>query len=352
MKIKLKNKSIGVVLILMILSFASGFIGAKIGGGASYGVLYERIAPQAEALQSQNSRTFTLPELFAYSNPAVVAISTQTMGRNAFGQPVSRPSSGSGFFVSSNGYVVTNAHVIENATEITVVTYDGGEFNAEVVGMHIDTDLAVLKIDAGQVVFLPFGNSDLLQVGEQVAAMGNPLGEFSNSMSVGYISGLERNLSIDASTRNLIQTDAAVNAGNSGGPLLDLNGAVIGVVNAKHSGFGVEGLGFAIPSNVANIIVSQLIESGEAIGRMILGVYVSQEENGLVVLEIIEGGLAEAFDIREGDFLRFANGRRINSVADLRAVLDRVFVDETLTLVIERDGESVTKYITQPSSRT
>ena len=211
------------------------------------------------------NQTLTLPELFIGANPAVVAINTETTGRNFFGQVVTLPAAGSGFIVSANGYIVTNDHVIENASRISVMLYDGTVFPASIIGRYRAGDLAVLKIDAENLPFLTFGDSDGLMVGEQVAAIGNPLGELANSMTVGHISGLDREITIGRITLNMIQTDASVNRGNSGGPLMNLRGQVIGVVTARADGATVEGLGFAIPSNIAAEIVARLIEERPAV---------------------------------------------------------------------------------------
>ena len=223
--------------------------------------VYVETGNLAAAMTSVNplSRTLTLPELFIGANPAVVAINTETTGRNFFGQVVTLPAAGSGFIISADGYIVTNDHVIENASRISVMLYDGTVFPASVVGRYRAGDLAVLKIDAENLPFLTFGDSDGLMVGEQVAAIGNPLGELANSMTVGHISGLDREITIGRITLNMIQTDASVNRGNSGGPLLNLRGQVIGVVTARADGQAVEGLGFAIPSNIAAEIVARLI---------------------------------------------------------------------------------------------
>jgi serine protease Do len=214
---------------------------------------------------TNKNEEMTLPELFKRANTAVVAISTETTQRNFFGQVVTLPAAGSGFIVSADGYIVTNDHVIENANRISVMLYDGSIYPARVVGRYRVGDLAVLKIEADNLSFLTFGDSCEILVGEQVAAIGNPLGELSNSMTVGHISGLDREITISGVTLTMIQTDASVNSGNSGGPLLNLQGEVIGVVTARAGGSSrgltVEGLGFAIPSNIAAQTVSLLIKN-------------------------------------------------------------------------------------------
>jgi len=210
---------------------------------------------------------FTLPEIFLGANPAVVTISTESVVRNIWGQGFTVTSAGSGFIISADGYIVTNHHVIENTTRITVKLYDGTVYQTRVIGHNRANDIAVLKIEATDLPFLTFGDSDALMVGEQVAAIGNPLGELSNSMTVGYISGLNREINIDGIKLTMIQTDTAVNRGNSGGPLLNTKGQVVGIITAKSGGHNVEGLSFAIPSNTADEIVRRLIMEASALNQ-------------------------------------------------------------------------------------
>jgi serine protease Do len=288
------------------------------------------------------SGQLTLPELFDGANPAVVAISTEVTGRNAFGRVVTFPSSGSGFFVSSDGYIVTNDHVIENANSITVLLYDGRVIPATVVGRDSDSDIAVIRIEGTNYPFLSFGNSNNMRVGEQVAAIGNPLGELANSMTVGHISALNRDINIDGTSHNKIQTDAAVNRGNSGGPLLNLYGEVIGVVSAKSTGMDVEGLGFAIPSSHAEGIVRQLVDYGFIRGRAILGVTI-QYGNGMVqVASVGASSAAERAGIKTGDIILSANGTPLSTFADLRILLDDASPGDTMEMRVRRDNEEIT----------
>ncbi|MCL2152688.1 MAG: trypsin-like peptidase domain-containing protein [Oscillospiraceae bacterium] len=288
-----------------------------------------------------NGKTLSLTELFAGANPAVVAISTETTGRNAFGRTVTLPAAGSGFIISEDGYIATNNHVIENASSISVLLHDGKDYPAELVGRDPESDLAVLKIDAKNLSYLTWGDSDALQVGEQVAAIGNPLGEFANSMTVGYISALDREINIDGTPRNMLQTDAAVNSGNSGGPLLNLKGQVIGIVSAKSSGMDVEGLGFAIPSSKASGIVSQLIQNGYVKGRAIMGVMVAteQEDNdrtSVYIESVNSGGAAEKAGIKADDVVLSANGVAVSTVEELKDVINALSPGDKLALKILR----------------
>jgi len=324
----------------------------------------------------------TLPELFTGANEAVVAISTETTQRNFFGQVVTLPAAGSGFIVSADGYIVTNDHVIENANRITVMLYDGSIYPASVVGRYRAGDLAVLRIESENLSFLTFGNSDEIMVGEQVAAIGNPLGELSNSMTVGHISGLDRDITIGGITLTMIQTDASVNSGNSGGPLLNLRGQVIGVVTARAGGSAggltVEGLGFAIPSNIAEAIKTRLMaesatpnastpqtptqnvpttpsiitpprgttpapsQSTIPLRNWDLGFMVEpQEVGGQVRLRVTsvnaESGAA-ASNLAVGDIIQSMNGTSVSTLSDFLFAVFWLEQGDTLTIRVSRNG--------------
>ena len=348
-------KVITLMLCVMCLMLGSGYMGARIAHGnmvaqinfeaAQVNNLVEITADRSIELLSSiipTSGQLTLPELFDGANPAVVAISTEVTGRNAFGRVVTFPSSGSGFFVSSDGYIVTNDHVIENANSITVLLYDGRVIPATVVGRDPDSDIAVIRIEGTNYPFLSFGNSDTLRVGEQVAAIGNPLGELANSMTVGHISALNRDINIDGTSHNKIQTDAAVNRGNSGGPLLNLYGEVIGVVSAKSTGMDVEGLGFAIPSSHAESIMRQLVDYGFIRGRAILGVTI-QYGNGMVqVASVGTSSAAEQAGLRTGDIILSVNGTQLSNFSDLRTLLDEASPGDTMEMRVLRGSEEIT----------
>jgi serine protease Do len=351
------------ILCAAALTLSGGYLGAML----AYGSMQKRHTPIAQPLVQNPSApsaapangdfeamnfteptlddrdaVLSLPDLFDMANPAVVAISTEIIGRNAFGQSVSRPSSGSGFFVTSDGYIVTNNHVIENAGSITVLTHDGQAFPAEVIGRDPNSDLAVIKVDAVGFPFLAFGDSNAVRVGEQVAAIGNPLGQLANSMTVGYVSALNRDVNIDGTTFNKLQMDAAVNRGNSGGPLLNTRGEVIGVVSAKSTGSGVEGLGFAIPSSHAMTITAQLMEYGFVRGRALLGVVISDNHGQVRIVNVSEGSAAEKAGLQVGDIILEMRGEAITSFADLRRMLDTASPGDLMVLKIERNGQTLT----------
>jgi serine protease Do len=301
------------------------------------------------------SNSLSMPELFTMANPAVVAISTETTGRNIFGRVVTLPAAGSGFIVSSDGYVVTNDHVIGNANRVSVLLYDGTTHEARVIGRDPNGDLAVLKIDAANLSFLTFGDSENLLVGEQVAAIGNPLGEFANSMTVGVISALDREINIDGTPQNMLQTDTAVNRGNSGGPLLNAQGQVIGVVTAKSGGTNVEGLGFAIPSNIAEKTVTRLINNPIPV-RPVMGVTVSTVINTagqtMVRVEyVVSGSAAQTAGVRIGDLVLSANGTRISVGDELINLIAAMNSGDEMKIVILRGGEEITLSVVLGESR-
>jgi len=300
-----------------------------------------------EMFAALETRSLTMTELFVLANPASVAISVETRGTNMFGQQTTRASAGSGFIISPDGYVLTNDHVLGNASQVTVLMYDGRSYRAEIIARKPEGDLALLKINSpNEFYYLQFGDSDELMVGEQVAAIGNPLGEFANSMTIGHVSALDRELTIDGVRLTLLQTDTAVNRGNSGGPLINDRGQVIGVITAKSTGDGVEGLGFALPSNVAYEVVYAWLNTVPETPAPVIGVNVDTMTDSfgrrwVLIVGVNEGGGAQAAGIEEGDIIITASGVIISSITELREVLSNYAPGDTLGLVISRDGEQL-----------
>ena len=352
-------KPIALVMLVALLMFGSAYAGAR------FSIMHHETSMQAHApevgfvaqqapavdvelLPADPEQAFVLPhqalalpDLFDGANPAVVAIATEVTGRNAFGRTVTLPASGSGFIISPNGYIVTNDHVIENATSITILMYNGQQYEAEIVGRAPFSDLAVIKINGQNLPYLRFGNSNLNRVGQQVAAIGNPLGELANTMTVGYISAIERDINIDGLPHVMLQTDAAINRGNSGGPLLNLRGEVIGVISAKQIGMGVEGLGFAIPSSYAERVVGEIIEFG-FVRRAVLGIVVNDNRRGDVsIVNINDGSAAANAGMRLGDIIRSIDGREVTSFTELRMILDRLSPGDRVEVRISRGDEEL-----------
>lgn len=292
---------------------------------------------------------YSVAEVADLASPAVVAIGTKALQETVFGYQTVM-AAGSGVIISSDGYIVTNNHVVEGSKETTVTLASGDEYKATIIGTDPTTDLAVIKIDeAVEVPFLRFGSSEEMSVGETVVAIGNPLGEFEGTVTDGVISGKNRAITIENQQMlNLIQTNAAINSGNSGGALLNLRGEVIGINSAKTAAVGVEGIAFAIPSETVIPTVEQLIEHGEVI-RPMLGIFGQSVPNnsyglpqGVMVTEVSAGSSAARAGIRQSDIITAVNGNPVTSVNDINAYKAHMMVGDTMVLDIYRDGEELT----------
>ena len=250
--------------------------------------------------------------------------------------------SGSGVIISKDGYVVTNNHVIENSSALTVVMHDGSEHTAKVIGADERTDIAVLKIEATDIPVATLGNSDAVKVGELAVAIGNPLGqELAGSVTAGVISAVNRNLEVQGKTLNLIQTDAAINPGNSGGALVNCYGEVIGINTVKVSSTSIEGIGFAIPISDAKPVINDLITTGKVSGIPQIGIYGSDAPYGIVVQEVIEGGAAEKSGIKKGDLIIKFNGENVTEVAKMNEIKEKFKPGDTVKVTVYREGELV-----------
>jgi len=267
-------------------------------------------------------------------SPSVVCIVNTQTAYDFFGREYLRETSGSGFIITEDGYIVTNNHVVSGTSrKLTVFLSDGSSKEAEIVGTDPATDLAVIKIEGSGLPTAVFGDSDSLKPGQLAIAIGNPLGiEFNRSVTVGVISGLDRVLSVGDSYMRLIQTDAVINPGNSGGPLVNAKGEVVGVNSVKLNVTAVEGMGFAIPSNQVKRIAEELIDTGK-VKRAYLGIsfmdksevryYMPnvQIDQGVYVVEVVSGGPADKAGIRKGDIIVEFDGRKINDAGSLMAYL-------------------------------
>lgn len=248
--------------------------------------------------------------------------------------------SGSGIIISADGYIVTNQHVIADATEITVILNTGDEYTATLVGADSKSDLAVLKITAPALTAATLGDSTKVQVGDLAVAIGNPLGqELAGSVTAGVISALNRKMTIDNRTYNLIQTDAAINPGNSGGALVNGKGEVIGINSIKMSQTGVEGIGFAIAMAEAKPIIDDLMNNGYVSGRSLIGITVTESRNGLTVYSVQEGSGAAKAGIKQGDLIVKAEGKVVTTGDELNEIRDSKKPGDYITLTIIRNGE-------------
>lgn len=305
----------------------------------------------------------TISEIYAANVNSTVGITTELVTTNFWGQPVSGAAAGSGFVISADGYIVTNYHVIDGAQSIQVAFYDGSTYDAKLVGGEEDSDIAVLKIDATGLTPVTLGDSDALTVGEQVAAIGNPLGELTFTLTSGYVSALNRPLTMSSGTvMNMIQTDTAINSGNSGGPLFNIYGEVVGITSAKLSNSTnsseatIEGLGFAIPINDVKSMITDIIENGYVTGKAYMGITpaeVSDEaverygiSDGVYVDAVTQGSAADKAGLKEGDIITALGDTTITSYSDLKLALRNYRAGETVSITVDRDGQTLNLDIT------
>ncbi|MFA6338369.1 MAG: trypsin-like peptidase domain-containing protein, partial [Saccharofermentanales bacterium] len=264
-----------------------------------------------------------------------------------------RSGSGSGFLITADGYIVTNAHVVtslENQTGVKVAIPGYTDlFDAEIVGADVQTDIAVLKVTSEEdLPYVTLGDSSALQTGELVVAIGNPLGSFAGTVTVGVVSAVEREMSNDGYLVTLIQTDASINSGNSGGPLINSFGEVIGVTNAKMA--SAEGLGFAIPINSIESVIQSLINYGYVANRPYMGftaVTITEESYfgaipGVYVNDVVPDGPADQAGLFAGDVIISVDGVEINESSDIIEARDAHSAGDQIDIVIERDGEQMT----------
>lgn len=250
--------------------------------------------------------------------------------------------SGSGIIISNDGYIVTNQHVIDGATEISVILNTGEEYVAKLVGEDEKSDLAVLKIDKKDLPAATLGNSEKVKVGELAVAIGNPLGqELAGTVTVGVISAVNRTMTVDQSEYNLLQTDAAINPGNSGGALVNQHGEVIGINTIKLSSENVEGIGFAIAIDIAKPIIEDLIQNGYVTGRPWLGITITQTQNGLSVDSVDSNSGAEKAGLKTGDLIVKADGEVVNTFEGLNKIKDKKKPGEKIRLTVIRKGDLV-----------
>ena len=298
-------------------------------------------------------------QVYAQNVDAVVAISNQATTNN-YGQVTQTASSGSGFIISEDGYVVTNYHVAEGATKLTVILNNNTEYNAALVGYDSANDVAVLKIEATGLPYVKLGSSDDLIVGDQVVAIGNPLGELTNSLTVGYVSATDRDISTGGALINMIQTDVAINSGNSGGPLFNMKGEVVGITTAKYSGTSgsgatIEGISFAIPIDDVIKKVTDLKDHGYLTGPY-LGITASDTDEtyadyfgipaGAYVRSVEPGYCAAKAGLQAKDVIVELGGYEVTCINDLSRALEHFKAGDTVKLVIYRGGGKMTLEVT------
>ena len=294
--------------------------------------------------------TGTYADVASAVQSTVVEISTEIVQTSSlFGQYVTG-GAGSGVIISADGLILTNHHVISGATKIIARLSDGTEYEATVTGADAETDVALLKINAKNLKFASMGNSDALVVGQEVVAIGNPLGKLGGSVTNGIVSALDREVQIEGEVMNLLQTNTAINPGNSGGGLFNLAGELVGVVNAKSSGTGIEGIGFAIPINDAVSVIEELSEYGYVRGRADLGIkyleiseitlqyyYAGYTKPGIYVIESPLNA-----ELKKNDRIVAIDNVEISSAANLKSVLRKHEIGDKLKITIVRNGRTMT----------
>lgn len=306
----------------------------------------------AASRKDANKKTLSTMEIAAEGKPAVVAINTTGTVQDVFGQTGNYEAAGSGFIITKDGYIVTNNHVIEGATTITVVLDNGDIYNAKLVGRDPRNDIAVIKIQGAVFPTVYLGDSKDLQVGELAVAIGNPLGELSGTVTAGIISALDRLITLEGQTLHLLQTDAAINAGNSGGALFNSFGEVVGINTAKNTSTGVEGLGFAIPIDVAKPIIESLIKYTYVKGRPKIGIttrditaqmaeYYDLTE-GIYVLQVESGSAADKAGLKREDIIVAVNGKPVTTTTALTDLKDTLKPGDIMSMTIVRNKKEMT----------
>ena len=358
-----KKKTTVLVAVGLVLALLMGLLGSAIGNslfGKGSTTIYEgqRESSVIDVAKVDTGKLMTPAEVYAANVNSTVGITT-SVTTNFWGFQTTSAASGSGFILTGDGYVLTNYHVIESSNSISVTLYDGKSYDAVLIGYDESSDIAVLKIDAEGLTPVVLGDSDNLNVGDSVVAIGNPLGELTFSLTSGAVSALNREITLSNSvTMNLIQTDCAINSGNSGGALFNLYGEVIGITNAKYSGSGsgasIDNIGFAIPINHVRGIVESIIENGY-VAKPYIGVAVSDvsEETmsyglpaGAAVRAVSEDSPAEKAGLQVNDIITAVNGKEISGRTGLSEAVSAASVGDTLTLTVYRQGNTISVDVT------
>ncbi len=367
---KKSRRFLATMLILTVLNLS--LFGGAFWLGTRYGSISRQVSSKQELmnqLRGEKAETPTLeqtgnrPELETTEiaklvGPSVVGITSVVQGQmSIFGNIGQSSSSGSGIILSGDGYIVTNNHVVEGVTSIHVTLNTGAEYEAKIIGTDVQTDLAVIKIEPKEeLTVATLGDSSAVEVGERVIAIGNPMGlEFFGSVTQGIVSAVNRSISVDNRTMNLIQTDAAINSGNSGGALINAYGEVIGINSVKVSTSGVEGMGFAIPISEATPIISDLLEFGYVKGRPVIGIsyrdvtaYMAEAYSwpqGVQVLGVTTDSAREA-GLQQGDIITAVNGQKITTGEELNKIKDKHKPGEQLTFEVYKYATGKTETVT------
>lgn len=347
------------LVLVAAVSFGGGFAGylvASKNGGQT--VMYQA-APSGSAT-STSSSTGSLADVASAVSPSVVVVTTEQIVTDSYfwgGQQV-LSGAGSGVILTSDGYIVTNYHVVEGAQQVTVTLHDDSIYTATVVGSDQQSDIALLKIDATGLTPAVLGDSDNVQVGEVVIAVGNPMGTLGGTVTDGIVSALNRDISVEGNQMTLMQTSAAISPGNSGGGLFNTNGELIGIVNAKYSDEDAEGLGFAIPVNTMKTVVQDLLENGYVTGRPALGITVITVSDvqtamqygvsslGVYVNSVDEGSGAAEAGMKAGDRIVSIGTQLVETTDDVTNALKSYNVGDVVEVQVDRGRELITLQVT------
>lgn len=363
--VSLTRKSLALLIALCVVvsalfGFGGSYLANALNGGHSGSSKTASVSKNGYKLEDATGSKMTVQEVTNKTKDSVVEIKTESVSADAWMQQYVTEGAGSGVVMTADGYIMTNNHVIDGASKITVTTSDDKEYEAKLVGTDSITDIAVLKISAKNLTPATYGNSDQLAVGDMAVAIGNPLGELGGTVSAGIISALDRELAIDGKTMTLLQTDASINPGNSGGGLFNGDGQLIGIVVAKSSGSNVEGLGFAIPINKAADVAQQLMEKGYVSDQPSTGMSYaessqgngaaqffgnsqdsqSQSSSAAVYIQEVTGTNAKKAGFQSGDLVYAVDGTRITSFNTLSSIVTSHKVGDKLTYTIVRGNQT------------
>ena len=360
------GRVVALILSCAVISAACGFGGAILAqNGSRTGKTTvqqsNRTATTVNVKKVDGQTLMSPAEVYASTVNSVVSINCSAVSTNIFGQQTESASSGSGFIYTADGFIVSNQHVVANASSINVTLYNGDTYPATLVGSDSDYDVAVLKIDAKDLPAVTLGSSTDVNVGDTVMAIGNPLGELTFSMSQGIVSCVNRAINVEGTPFNMIQVDASINPGNSGGPLMNLYGEVVGIVSAKYSSYAnttVEGLGFAIPINDVQSIIKDIMENGSVGNKAYMAItagtmtqqmaaqYKINATEGVFVYSVEDDGAGDKAGLKLGDVITKLNDTQITSMEDLSAAKKNFKAGDTVTLTVLRDGQEITTQLT------
>ena len=361
-------KFLSVLLLVAFFSLLSGLAGGLIGSAITRDQVTALSTSETEVIYQSVIRTdylgdnvtgLSLPDIAEIAKDSVVEITTETVSKSQRMRQFVVQGAGSGVVITSDGYIVTNNHVIDDATNINVRLASGDSFEATLIGKDSQTDLAVIKIEATNLTPAVFGNSSELKVGDLAVIIGNPLGELGGTVTDGIVSALDREITIDGETMTLLQTNAAINPGNSGGGMFNANAELVGIVNAKTSGLDIEGLGFVIPIDRAKSVISSLIENGYVSGRPGLGVELVEitDVSTAMYYRVSQLGVYVAksqgdSDLMPGDLILKINEQSVSSSADIKTLLSNYGIGDQITILVKRGGtqQNITVTIQQEVS--